>query len=191
MTENRSHKRLRTEAAERKRVLRITGKASATLGNDFFQSLVKQTAVALDADCVYIGEVHRTLNRIATLAVCLNGDWAENFEQDLPGTAAAHVVAEGNFICTENAAGGAGLAGAPHDGLAKGTGCGARHVPHQLGVGQRAQSHTDEEERERLVPRNGAVPHRLGHTPRSRWHRGGDPPYPRLEKGVREILDGS
>jgi hypothetical protein len=104
MTENRSHKRLRTEAAERKRVRRITGKVSATLGNDFFQSLVKHMAAALGADCVYIGEIHRTVNRIATLAVCLNGDWAENLEQDLPGTAAAHVVAEGNFICTENAA---------------------------------------------------------------------------------------
>ena len=99
MTEPRLHKRLRTEAGERKRVLRITRKVSASLGNDFFESLVKHVADALGADCVYIGElIHGTVNRICTLAVYLNGEWAENFEQELSTTAAAHVVAEGNFV---------------------------------------------------------------------------------------------
>ena len=97
MNETRSHKRLRSQAAERKRVVRITRKVSSTLGNDFFQSLVKHVADALRADCVYIGELfHGPVARIATLAVCLNGEWAQDFEQDLSGTACEHVVADGN-----------------------------------------------------------------------------------------------
>jgi hypothetical protein len=57
MSEIRSQKRLRSQAAQRKRVVRITRKVSSTLGNDFFQSLVKHVADALRADCVYLGEL--------------------------------------------------------------------------------------------------------------------------------------
>jgi PAS domain-containing protein len=99
MTGARSHKR-HTEAGEHQRVLRLTRKVSATLGNDFFESLVKHMAVALDADCVYIGELIRgAVDRIDALAVCLDGKLAENFEQDLPGSASAQVLAEGNLVC--------------------------------------------------------------------------------------------
>jgi two-component system cell cycle sensor histidine kinase/response regulator CckA len=103
MPETRSHKRLHTEKAERQRVARITRKVSATLGNDFFQSLVKHIGNALAADCVYVGELtNNALNRIDTMAVCLNGVLAENFEQNLSGTASSHVVTEGNFVCPAN-----------------------------------------------------------------------------------------
>jgi hypothetical protein len=104
MSEARLQKRLRTEAAERKRVLRITQKVSASLGNDFFQSLVKHAANSLAADCVYVGElIQGEFSRIGALAVWQDGRWAENFEQELPGSASAHVVAEGNFVCRVNA----------------------------------------------------------------------------------------
>jgi PAS domain S-box-containing protein len=97
MSETRSQKSLRMEAAERGRIQRITQKISSTLGNDFFQSLVKHLASALGADCVYVGElIHGATDRIRTLAVCLEGELAENFEQELPGNACAHVVAEGS-----------------------------------------------------------------------------------------------
>jgi len=92
VSENRSRKRLRNELAERKRVQRITRKVSESLGNDFFQSMVKHMADALGAECVYVGElINGAVNRIDTLAVCLNGELTGNFEQDLPGTASAHV----------------------------------------------------------------------------------------------------
>ncbi len=102
MNATRSQRRLRAEVAERQKVLRITQKVSSTLGNDFFQSLVKHIADALGADCVYICEViNGAVNRMDTLAVCSNGKWAENFQQDIPGTATAHVLTEGNFVCPE------------------------------------------------------------------------------------------
>jgi PAS domain S-box-containing protein len=100
MSETRTQKRILGAAAERKRVQRITRRISSTLGNDFFQSLVKHIAHALGADCVYVGElIHGAVTRMRTLAVCLEGEWAENFEQDLPGSASAHVVAEGYLGC--------------------------------------------------------------------------------------------
>lgn len=36
--------------------------------------------------------------RIDTLAVCLNGEWAENFQQDLSGTALSQAVSDGNVV---------------------------------------------------------------------------------------------
>jgi PAS domain S-box-containing protein len=99
MTGTRSPKR-RTEAAERQKVLRITRKVGATIGNDFFESLVKQLSSAVGADCVYLGELtNGVVNRIDTLAVCLNGSLSGNFEQDLPGTACAQVLSDGSFVC--------------------------------------------------------------------------------------------
>lgn len=99
MSETGLHKHLRMAADERKRVMRVTREVSASLGDDFFQSLVKHVADALLADCVYIGElITGAVNRIHTLAVRLNGELAQNFEQDLPGAASAHVVAAGNFV---------------------------------------------------------------------------------------------
>ena len=106
MSETRSQKRLRIEAAERRRVQRITQRISSTLGNDFFQSLVKHIAGALGADCVYVGElIHGESDRVRTLAVCLKGELSENFEQELPGSASAHVVAEGSFAHCEDVTG--------------------------------------------------------------------------------------
>jgi PAS domain S-box-containing protein len=99
MTGTRTYKR-RSEAAERQRVLRITRKVSATLGNDFFQSLVKQMADALGADCVYVGElIQGPIRLLRTLAVRQEGQWAENFDQELSNTASAQVLEQGNFVC--------------------------------------------------------------------------------------------
>ena len=97
------HKHPPIEAGQRESVLRITRGISANLGNDFFQSLVKHVSDALVADCVYIGELMTgAANRIHTLAVCLNGEPAQNFEEDLPGAASAHVVAAGSFVYMED-----------------------------------------------------------------------------------------
>jgi signal transduction histidine kinase len=97
MSGTSSSKRRQAEAAEREQVLRISRKVSATLGNDFFQSLVKHIADALGADCVFLSEVIQVgVPRIDTLAVCLNGEWTENFQQDLSGTASSHAVSDGN-----------------------------------------------------------------------------------------------
>ena len=106
MSETRTQKRILGEAAELKRVQRITRRISSTLGNDFFQSLAKHISHALGADCVYIGElIHGAVPRIRTLSVCLEGEWSENFEQELPGSPSAHVVAEGYFGCGADATG--------------------------------------------------------------------------------------
>jgi PAS domain S-box-containing protein len=99
MGETGLYKDPRIGAGERESVLRVAREVSATLGNDFFESLVKHVADALVADCVYIGELTTgAVDRIRTLAVCLNGAMTQNFEQDLRGSACAHVLAAGSFV---------------------------------------------------------------------------------------------
>jgi len=104
MTET-PRRRRRTEATARKRVQRITRKLSDSLGNDFFQSAVKHIADALEANCVYLGElIDGPVKLIHPLAVCLNREFAVGFEQDLPGTAFAYVIAEGSLVNTRDVA---------------------------------------------------------------------------------------
>ena len=105
MSKTQALKRLHTEAARRERVLRATRAAAAAVGNDFLQSLVKHISNALGADCVFVGEVvHGAVTRMVTMALCLDGEWGEGFEQELSGVACTLVVADGNFVCSENAA---------------------------------------------------------------------------------------
>jgi PAS domain S-box-containing protein len=86
----------RQESAERRRSLRYAREMSATIGTDFFNSLVKHLASTLSPSCVYIGELNKLSTRIRTLEVNIEGARSQNFEFDLAGTAAAEVVSMGS-----------------------------------------------------------------------------------------------
>lgn len=83
------------EPGKRRRSLSLAREVSATIGADFFHSLVKHLADALSPHCVYIGELNKLSNRVRTLEVYVEGDHAENFEFDLAGTAAAETIGMG------------------------------------------------------------------------------------------------
>jgi PAS domain S-box-containing protein len=103
MREGRSKRAAPPEAAQRRRVLEVAKEVSAVLGSNYFRSLVLHLANALGADCVYVGELVRIpTSRIRTLAVCRNREPAEDFEQDLPGTASAQVLADGALAWSAN-----------------------------------------------------------------------------------------
>src|SRR4051812_40674762 len=88
----------RFEADQRRRLLQLAKGLSATLGNDFFRSMVKSLGACLHVDYAYIGELGGTpVNRLATLAVYRRRHKSANFEQTLPGTAAGQVVQDGTF----------------------------------------------------------------------------------------------
>ena len=86
--------------AQFRQVLQVAKGLSATLGNDFFQSMVRSLAATFDADCVYLGQLAGSpANRLTTLAVSRKRRWAENFEQALAGTVAGQVALDGSFAC--------------------------------------------------------------------------------------------
>ena len=102
--EARFNLRLRTEATKRRKVLQIAKELSTTLGTDFFQSLVRHLAATLDMDYVYLTELAGiSVGRMRSLAVFRKGEKAENFLQDLDGTAFGHVLAAGAFACGKDA----------------------------------------------------------------------------------------
>ena len=73
--------------SERRRFLRIASQISATIGIEFFRSLVKRLAEALDSDCVYVGEfVDGPIERVRTLAACVDLDSERSFEYPLLGS---------------------------------------------------------------------------------------------------------
>ena len=75
------------------RFLRISRQVSATIGTEFFRTLVKHLCEALDADCVYIGEfVGGQVERVRTLGACLDRDRMEELEFPLAGTPDAEVA---------------------------------------------------------------------------------------------------
>ena len=86
----------RLASAERTRSLRYAREMSATIGADYFHSLVKHLAHRLSPSCVYIGELNKLSTRVRTIDVYIQGVHSQNFEFDLPGTAAAKVVGMGN-----------------------------------------------------------------------------------------------
>ncbi len=93
--------RARKEAEQRRRVLEIAKGLSATLGSDFFHSVVSQLAATFQADCVFLGEVAGTPpDRIRTLAVS-GPKVSENFEQRISGTASGQVLGNGLFACSK------------------------------------------------------------------------------------------
>src|SRR6266576_3259997 len=94
--------RVPSEAARRRRVLQLAKNLSATLGADYFRSVVKHLAQAFDADRVYLGElVGIPFDRIRTLAVFQKGEPAQNFEEKLAGAAASQVMDDGMFLCSK------------------------------------------------------------------------------------------
>lgn len=102
-TDARLHARAQVEADQRRRVLQVAKGLSATLGSDFFRSVVKHLGAAFHADCVYLAELGgKPANRFTTLAVFRRRHKQENFEQTLAGTAADQVVLDGSFARTKD-----------------------------------------------------------------------------------------
>src|SRR3954453_20821558 len=102
VTEPRPQSRSRTETEQQRRVLHVAKLVSATVGNNFFSSLIEHLAKALGGDCVYVAEtVGGRLPRLRTIAVYRNGGPAPNFEQDLPGSGAGQVLTDGPFAWTK------------------------------------------------------------------------------------------
>jgi signal transduction histidine kinase len=65
---------------------------SASTGEDFFRSLVRSLAVALEADFTLVGELTPDLASVNTLAVCVDGEIIENTVYELRGTPCEAVV---------------------------------------------------------------------------------------------------
>jgi len=69
---------------------------SATLGEQFFRSLVVELAAALNTRYAFVGElVASNPERIKTVAVCAAGQIVDNFEYLLDGTPSAQAMAAG------------------------------------------------------------------------------------------------
>ena len=83
----------RPGGSERRRFLQIAKQISATIGTEFFASLVKRLAEALDADCVYVGEfVGGQVERVKTLAAFLDHEHERRFEYPLAGSVAVEIA---------------------------------------------------------------------------------------------------
>ncbi len=82
--------------------MQLSRRLSATLGVDFFQSLVKNLSEALTVDCVYVGELTGTpRDRLRTLAVIRDGLQSPGFERKISGTACGQVLLDGVFACSK------------------------------------------------------------------------------------------
>ena len=87
-----------------RRVLQIANRVSATIGIEFFRSMVEHLAEVLQADCVYIGEfLGGQTERVKTLAVC--PDLPDGFEHELAGSASAQVALGKPCLCRAHARG--------------------------------------------------------------------------------------
>src|SRR4051812_15914253 len=103
VTEPRLQGRSRTETEQQRRVLQVAKLVAATVGNNFFSSLIEHLAKALGGDCVYVAEiVEERLPRLRTIAVYRDGGPADDFEQDLPGSGASHVLTDGLFAWSKD-----------------------------------------------------------------------------------------
>ena len=81
------------EAAGSRTVLQVARQVSATIGLDFFQSMVQHLGRAVAADCVYIGEfLGGQSERVKTLAAFTDGQPDRGFEYPLVGSASAQVA---------------------------------------------------------------------------------------------------
>jgi signal transduction histidine kinase len=99
-----SNGRARYEAEQNRRVLQVAKGVSATLGADFFQSLVKHLATSLRADLAFVAELVGTpADRIRSLAVCERRKITANFEQKSYGSASGQAIADGSFGCSKHA----------------------------------------------------------------------------------------
>jgi len=75
-------------------VFEIAQGVSGATGENFFRSLARSLARALDADYVLIGALAPSRDRISTLAAWGNGADVDPFEYELAGTPCANVVAK-------------------------------------------------------------------------------------------------
>jgi len=85
-----------TERKEAEDVLRsiVEGSAGAT-GQEFFRILVKSLAGSLGFRYAFVGEVPDPVkNRVRTIAVWANGEYADNFEYDLEGAPCEKIVGQ-------------------------------------------------------------------------------------------------
>jgi PAS domain S-box-containing protein len=81
-------------------VLQVARSLAATLGEDFFEAEVKHLAEAFHADFSYLGEFIATpVERIRTLATWGKPRTVKHLDQELGGTAAGQVIANGFFVC--------------------------------------------------------------------------------------------
>ena len=82
-------------------VWQISSRVSATIGTEFFESLVTNLAKALNADCVYLGEfVGGQAEQIRTLAASPKGLVEAGSDHDLVGCVAAQAVTGDTWSCT-------------------------------------------------------------------------------------------
>src|SRR5260370_21528427 len=94
----------RSHSETDRRVLQIANRVSATIGMEFFRSMVQHLAEVLHADCVYIGEfLGGQTERVKTLAVC--PDLPDGFEHELAGSASAQVALGKPCLCRAHAQG--------------------------------------------------------------------------------------
>jgi two-component system cell cycle sensor histidine kinase/response regulator CckA len=94
----------RSHSETDRRVLQIANRVSATIGMEFFRSMVQHLAEVLHADCVYIGEfLGGQTERVKTLAVC--PDLPGGFEHELAGSACAQIALGKPCLCRAHAQG--------------------------------------------------------------------------------------
>jgi PAS domain S-box-containing protein len=85
-----------------RRVLQIANRVSATIGIEFFRSMVEHLAGVLQADCVYIGEfLGGQVERVKMLAVW--PDLPDALEHELAGSASAQVALGKPCLCRAHA----------------------------------------------------------------------------------------
>src|SRR5580700_1120805 len=85
----------------RRSISQIASQVSATIGEEFFESLVTNLAEALSADCVYLGEfVGGQAERVRTLAAFANSESQCNPDYVLAGSVAALVATGEPWSCT-------------------------------------------------------------------------------------------
>lgn len=65
-------------------------------GDAFFQSLTQYLCDVLDVDCAFVGELAKdSPNSVTTIAVCIEGQIANNFEYPLQNTPCQNVIGQG------------------------------------------------------------------------------------------------
>ncbi len=88
----------------RRRLSEIAGQISATIGAEFFESLVRNTGRFLKADCVYIGEfVGGQTERVRTLAAFAKDASVCRHDYPLAGGAIASLALGDSKCCTRGA----------------------------------------------------------------------------------------
>ncbi len=95
---------LHNDAQQQRRVLRVAKVVSATLGREFFQSLVEQLATTLAAEYSCIAEVAvGAVSRLHTVAAWRNGQPTEEPDQNLSGSCGGQVLLDGAVVWSKRA----------------------------------------------------------------------------------------